>query len=119
MFTTFDRYVADRMKSPAFAKAYAKARAEIDTVDQVMRALDAARTEAKLSKAEIARRISTSPVIVRKLFTKASKNPSYTTISKIAQAIGLRLVLEPQPPRRRGPRRPSARTHRVRVAANR
>src|SRR5512140_1275487 len=105
MPSAFDRYFADRMKRPAFAKAYAKARAEIDSVDQVMRALDAARTEAKLSKAEIARRISTSPVVVRKLFTKPSKNPSYTTISMIAHAVGLRLVLEPEPARKKRPRR--------------
>lgn len=82
------------MKKPAFAKAYAKARAEIDSIDQLMRTIDEARAASKLSKAEVARRMSTSPVVVRRLLTKSSVNPSYQMVSKLAKAVGLRLVLE-------------------------
>src|SRR4051812_42415786 len=83
------------MEKPAFAKAYAKARAEIDSNDQLMRALDQARAAEKVSKAEVARRIGTSSVVVRKLFTNPSVNPSFQMVSKLARAVGLRLVLEP------------------------
>lgn len=94
MTTSFDRYFERQMEKPAFAKAYAKARAEIDSVDQFMRLLDAARAEAHLSKAEVARRIGTSPVVIRRLLTQEAVNPSFQLVSKLAHALGLRLVLE-------------------------
>ncbi|ADO76026.1 helix-turn-helix domain-containing protein [Stigmatella aurantiaca] len=113
MPTSFDRYFERQMEKPAFAKAYAKARAEIDSVDQFIRALDEARAAAHLSKAEVARRIGTSPVVVRRLLTQTSVNPSFQLVSKLAQAVGLRLVLEqdvrPAPARKAPVRRREAR----------
>ncbi len=95
MATAFDRYFDERMKKPGFARAYERARAEIDSVDEVMRVLDAARAEREMSKAELARRIDASPVVVRKLLTQPSVNPSFQLVSRLANAVGLRLVLEP------------------------
>ena len=49
--TGFDRYFDDRMKAPAFAAEYRQARAEIDAVDTLIRALDEARERSGLTKA--------------------------------------------------------------------
>ena len=105
MTTAFDRYFNARMKKPTFAKAYAKARAEIDSFDMLIRILDHARAAEKLSKAELARRIKMHPVAVRRLFTNRSANPSFETVSKLVGAVGLRLVIEPatKRPARRAP----------------
>ena len=83
------------MENPQFARGYEQARAEIDAVDQIIRALDEARVETGLSKAELARLISAKPEIVRRLFTYASANPTLGTIVKIASALGYRLELVP------------------------
>jgi ribosome-binding protein aMBF1 (putative translation factor) len=67
--SAYDRFVAKKMRSPAFATAYAKERAEIDAIDAVIRAIEDARIENGLSKTELARRIAASPESVRRLLT--------------------------------------------------
>lgn len=94
--TAFDRYIRDRMKDPAFASAYRAARAEIDSVDALVRALDAARLMEGMSKAELARKINTAPEVLRRLFTAPSSNPTLDTVLKLAGAMGLRLQLVPR-----------------------
>jgi ribosome-binding protein aMBF1 (putative translation factor) len=64
--TGFDRYFIGRMKDREFATGYDEARGEIDTVDELMRALDRAREDGGLSKAELARRMETQPEAVRR-----------------------------------------------------
>ena len=81
--TGFDRYFASRMKDPAFASAYAKARATIDSIDALVRALDDARLLLGVSKAELARQIEARPEIVRRLFTAADPNPTATNARNI------------------------------------
>jgi ribosome-binding protein aMBF1 (putative translation factor) len=101
--TSFDRFVDDQMKKPRFRAAYAKARREIDAVDEIVRALDAARIDSGLSKAELARAISAKPEIVRRLFTSSASNPTLATVAKLAAALGRKLELVPTkaaPPRR-------------------
>ena len=93
--TAFDSYVAGQMKKPRFRTAYTKARREIDAVDQIVRALDAARIDAGISKAELARAISAKPEIVRRLFTTTTSNPTLATVVKLAAALGRKLELVP------------------------
>jgi ribosome-binding protein aMBF1 (putative translation factor) len=93
--TGFDRFFDDQLEQPGFAKGYVLARAEIDAVDQIIRALDEARIETGLSKAELARLISAKPEIIRRLFTAESANPTLETIVKIASALGYKLELVP------------------------
>jgi ribosome-binding protein aMBF1 (putative translation factor) len=93
--TAFDRYVDEQTKKPRFRAAFTKARREIDAVDQIVRALDAARLDAGLSKAELARVISSRPEIVRRLFTNPSSNPTLATVARLAEALGQRLELVP------------------------
>ncbi len=111
--TGFDKYFEAQMKEPAFAKAYAAARAQIDSVDHLVRFLDATRLAADMPKAELARRINAKPEVIRRLFTATPANPTMTTVLKIADALGLELQLVPKPARahrRAGPRATQRRT---------
>jgi DNA-binding phage protein len=93
--TGFDRYFGTRMKDRKFAAAYAEARAEIDSVDALMRAVEAARTKAGLTKAELARRTGTRPAAMRRLFTMDTPNPTVATIMNIVRSMGYSLALVP------------------------
>ena len=97
--TAFDRYVDKELKKPGVQAAYDEARAEIDAVDRLVRALDAARVEAGVSKADLARLISAKPEIVRRLFTSRGSNPTLATVAKLAAALGWRLELVPAKPK--------------------
>jgi len=92
--TGFDKYVAGRMKDPTFA-AHSHVAAKIDVTDKLVRALDSIRLANGMSKAELARRISAKPEIVRRLFTTRSPNPTMSTIIAITKALGLHLILVP------------------------
>ena len=94
--TAFDRYLDEKLKDEEFAREYAEARAEITTIDQIIRLLDTARKELNLSKAELARRIGAKPEIVRRLLTAEDPNPTIATVVKIAAALNLRLDLVPK-----------------------
>jgi ribosome-binding protein aMBF1 (putative translation factor) len=97
--TAFDRYVDEELKKPGTRTAYDKARTEIDAVDRIVRALDAARIDAGVSKADLARSISAKPEIVRRLFTSDGSNPTLATVAKLAAALGWRLELIPAKPK--------------------
>ena len=98
--TAFDRYVAEQTETPSIAKELAESRREIDAVDQIVRALDTVRVAEGMSKAELARAISAKPEAVRRLFTKASPNPTLATVVSLAKALGYRLELVRQTPSR-------------------
>ncbi|MEI8254559.1 MAG: helix-turn-helix transcriptional regulator [Deltaproteobacteria bacterium] len=91
--SAFDRYVNEQMKSPSFAKAYAAARAEIKTTEQLLRALDAQREQLGLTKAQLARRAGMEPAALRRLFTSEDPNPTFSTITTLLAELDLRLVV--------------------------
>jgi hypothetical protein len=107
--TGFDTFFESQMADPEFAAAYTEARAEIDGVDGLVRALDEARVAVGLSKAELARRIDAKPEVVRRLFTTDAPNPTMATVVKLATVLGLRFELVPHGPRKAMHRRPAAR----------
>ena len=94
--TAFDRYLDERLRDKEFAREYTEARAEINTIDQIIRLLDTARKKLNLSKADLARRIGAKPEIVRRLLTAEDPNPTISTVVKIAAALDLRLDLVPK-----------------------
>jgi DNA-binding phage protein len=116
--TAFDRYFDEQMKDPAFAAEYRAGRAEIDAIDKLIRALDAARLISGLSKAELARKIGAQPEMVRRLLTAPRGNPTMDTVLKVATALGFHLELVPNRGgaggRRAAPRRHAARHVRAR-----
>lgn len=105
--TAFDRYFATRMKDSAFASEYEAARYEIDTVDALVRALDAAREKAGMTKAVLAKRAGMPPEVIRRLFTASAPNPTLDTVVKLLRVLDCSLGLLPRvTPRRDRPSRP-------------
>ncbi|MCC7071771.1 MAG: helix-turn-helix transcriptional regulator [Deltaproteobacteria bacterium] len=95
--TGFDSWVKKRSATSATFRAELRAaREHIDSVDGVVRALDAARIEMGLSKADLARAVGLMPESTRRLFTMKGANPSIDTVMKLADALGLELTFTPK-----------------------
>jgi DNA-binding phage protein len=93
--TAFDEFFTERMSNPEVASAYAEARAEVDQVDQFMRALEAARAASGLSKAELARQIKMPAAGVRRVLSSEDANPTIATVLGILRTMGLGLQIVP------------------------
>jgi ribosome-binding protein aMBF1 (putative translation factor) len=94
--TGFHKFFDAKMKNAEFAASYKKAKQEIDAVDRIIRALDSARLDLGMTKADLARRISAKPEIVRRLLTGEGANPTMATVVKLAEALNLRVELVPE-----------------------
>ncbi len=112
--TAFDRYFEARMKDPSFADEYRRERREIDAIDTVIRALDAARVRVGFSKADLARRIGARPEFVRRIFTSSARNPTLKSVVKMADALGMHVQLVPAEGKHRAARVEAARVTRRR-----
>jgi ribosome-binding protein aMBF1 (putative translation factor) len=104
--TGFDKFFDEQVKSPSFARSYTEARAEVDAIDKLVRALDAARERSGLTKADLAAAIEARPEVVRRLFTTKNPNPTLSTLIRLAAALGYRIELV----RDAAPRRTSRRS---------
>jgi DNA-binding phage protein len=93
--TAFDRYVDEQKKSPTFAAEYERVGAEILAVDDLIRLIDAERVDLGMSKADLARKVSTTPAAMRRLLTSGEANPTITTVLDVLAAVGMRLTLLP------------------------
>jgi DNA-binding phage protein len=91
--TAFDEFFDEQIRDPKVASAYAEARAEVDQVDQFMRALEAARTSRGMSKAELARRSEMPAAVVRRLLTAEDSNPTIATVLGMLRPMGLSLQI--------------------------
>ena len=107
--TGFDRFLDEKLRDPAFRGEFEVARAEIAATDSLIRALEGARASRGISKAEVARRISAKPEIVRRLLTDTGGNPTVGTVFKVAAALGCHLELVPNGGWRAAPARVLAR----------
>ena len=107
--TGFDRFLDEKLSDPAFRGEYESARAEIAATDSLIRALEGARADRGISKAELARRISAKPEIVRRLLTDVRGNPTLSTVFKVAAALDCHLELVPNSGHRASPVRALAR----------
>jgi len=105
----FDRYLDEKLRDPSFRKDYQAARAEIDATDTLIRALEGARAGQGLTKAELARRISVKPEIVRRLLTDKDGNPTIGTVLKLARALDFHFELVPNRTRKAPSTTPPAR----------
>jgi DNA-binding phage protein len=91
--TGAERYFDQRMKDPAYAAAYRRARTQVDAIDELIRALDERRVAMDLSKAELARRAGLRPEAVRRLLSAGAHNPTLSTVAALATALDVHLVL--------------------------
>ena len=87
--------LAQDLKDPQFLREYVTESIRIATIDRIVNELDGARETAGLSKAELARAISSEPAAVRRLFSAGHVNPTLGTLAEVAAALGMRIVLEP------------------------
>jgi DNA-binding phage protein len=93
----FNRYVdTRRAASPEFNEEYLAANTEIAAIDAIMNALDDAREESGMTKAELARRAGLGPEAVRRLFTIERVNPTLRTVVALATAMELDIHLVPK-----------------------
>jgi prophage maintenance system killer protein/DNA-binding phage protein len=99
----FDAFLEGKLRDSAFRGEFEVARAEIAATDALIRALEGARAGRGISKAELARRISVKPEIIRRLLTDADGNPTVSTVLKVAAALDCHLELVPNRGRREAP----------------
>jgi DNA-binding phage protein len=98
--TGAERYLARRMADPDYRAAYDAARARVDAIDALLRAIDERRIALKLSKAELARRAGIKEAAVRRLFSAERPNPTLGTIVALAGVLELEIRPEPRRPQR-------------------
>lgn len=89
--------LARDLEDPEFLREYVVESVRIATIDRLVNELDAARLAAGLSKAALARAISSEPAVVRRLFSAGHVNPTLGTLAEVAAALGMRVTLEPLP----------------------
>lgn len=89
--------LAEDLKDPDFLREYIVESMRIATIDRIVNELDEARSAADLSKAALARAISSEPAVVRRFFSAGQVNPTLGTLAEIATALGMRITLEPLP----------------------
>jgi DNA-binding phage protein len=87
--------LAQDLEDPQFLREYVAQSIRIATIDRIVNELDGARETAGLSKAGLARAISSEPATVRRLFSAGHVNPTLGTLAEVAAALGMRIVLEP------------------------
>jgi DNA-binding phage protein len=99
MKTEFDRDFDGWRQDPPFVEGYALERRRIDAIDRIVRALDAARQERGMTKADVARAAGLPAQSVRRFFTQSPQNPTLSVTVAIASAVGQPLIAADPAPR--------------------
>ena len=77
-----------RLKDPAFKREYDALEEEFALIHELL----SARTKAKLTQAEVARRMGTSQSAVARM--ESGRAPSLTSLKKYASAVGRRVEIK-------------------------
>ena len=93
--TYFERMRAEIDADPVRRERAAAFRRQIDMVNELMWAIDDQRIELGMSKAELARRVDRDASSIRRLFTTGG-NPEITLVAALAEAVDMRVVLQPR-----------------------
>lgn len=93
--TYFERMRAEIDADPVRRERGAAFRRQIDMVDDLMLGIDDRRIELGMSKAELARRVDRDASSIRRLFTTGG-NPEITLVAALAEAVEMRVVLQPR-----------------------
>jgi DNA-binding phage protein len=86
--------VAEDVKDPEFARAYASEAIRVRTIDSLVNALNEAAASEGVSKSEIARAAGMQAAAVRRLLTATTVNPTVSTLVEVAATLGFRVTLE-------------------------
>ncbi|MFI4971087.1 MAG: DNA-binding protein [Hyphomicrobiales bacterium] len=93
--TLFWEDLAEDLKDPEFLREYVVESVRIATIDRIINALDDAREAQGLTKADVARAICVEPATIRRFLAGSHMNPTLSTVSEVAAALGFRISLEP------------------------
>jgi transcriptional regulator with XRE-family HTH domain len=94
--TNFDRYLAEQLKDPAFARRFQRAGEAWDVALQ----LAALRQQAGLSQQDLARKLRTSQQQISRLESPSYEGHSLSMLRRVAKALHarVRVTLEPAEP---------------------
>ncbi len=95
MTSAYEGYRNRRLADPEFRSHYERHRREIDAVDRVVASIEARRVELGLTKADLARLVGRKPESIRRLLSGNLVNPTLTTVSEVAMALGMEVVVRP------------------------
>jgi DNA-binding phage protein len=101
MTTDFWNDLESKMADAEFAREYASESIRIATIDAVVNAFNEAAETEGLTKAGLARAAGMNPAVVRRLLSASSVNPTLSTVTEVAAALGLRVTLQPMSPEER------------------
>lgn len=83
------------LDNPSYRKHHLREAERIAQIDALVNELDQIRQLQGKSKADVALSADMHPAAVRRLLTQEHSNPTLTTISEVAYALGYRLTLMP------------------------
>jgi hypothetical protein len=92
--TGAEHYFEKRLQDPIYRDAHKRATATVRAIDSLVYALDRARRQQHLSKAELARRVGVDPASMRRFFSTDAPNPTAHWLIQVALALGYRVNLE-------------------------
>lgn len=98
MESYFDKFLAENMTDPEFAKEFELQKRLLGTFDRVINDLEGLREASGKSKATVAREIGKNPASIRRLLT-APVNPELRTVIAVADALGADVRIVPRTPR--------------------
>lgn len=87
--------LAKDLEDPEYLRLFLLESIRLSTLDIIINQLDEARLESGLTKAELARQLGSEAANVRRFFAKGPVNPTLSTLTEVAAALGMRVTLEP------------------------
>ncbi len=96
--TTGGRWTAIRERivdTPKLQEQYERHKHTIVLTRHLLMQIDAERERIGISKAELARRMGTTPSTIRRLFSSKSGNPTLRTVLDLLDALGVEIELRP------------------------
>jgi ribosome-binding protein aMBF1 (putative translation factor) len=97
----FEADLVRDLEDAEFARIYALKLAKVNAIANILDAIEAARQEHHLSKAEIGRRIDRKPSAVSRLLGGTEQNPTWDTLVDLAYAVDLELEVKVKKARKR------------------
>ncbi len=93
--------LAAELEDPEQLRLFLLESIRISTLDSLVNQLDAVRSKGGISKAEVARKLGAEPANIRRLFSRGNDNPTLSTLTEVAAALGMRISLEQLPEKER------------------
>jgi len=87
--------LAKDLEDPEYLRLFLLESVRLTTLNTIINQLDEARLESGLTKAELARQLGSEAANVRRFFAKGPVNPTLSTLTEVAAALGMRVTLEP------------------------